>query len=51
MVKTLGFAPHRAAARPNSTNEYVTTKSFSKERGAYAIPLGTAVTWIELSEK
>jgi len=38
-------------AKPNSAREYTIGKSLPSERGAYAIPLGSTVTWIELREK
>jgi len=38
-------------ARPDSSREYALTKALPSERGAYAVPLGSAITWIELSEK
>src|SRR5262249_60692051 len=38
-------------AKLSSIKEYTTGKSFPVERGAYAIPLGSAITWIQLNEK
>ncbi|HKR30903.1 MAG TPA: DUF5695 domain-containing protein [Terriglobales bacterium] len=38
-------------AKPNSAKAYELTKSLPTERGAYAVPLGAAVTWVELREK
>lgn len=38
-------------AKPNSAKAYELTRSFPTERGAHAVPLGAAVTWVELREK
>jgi len=38
-------------AKPNSAREYTLTKALPTERGAYAVALGSAITWIELREK
>lgn len=38
-------------AKLRSVKEYAIVKSFPDERGAYAIPLRHAITWIELRQK
>ena len=38
-------------AKPDSAKEYQLAKSFPSERGAYAVPLGASITWVELREK
>jgi len=38
-------------AKLSSVNEYTTGKSFPIEHGGYAIPLGSAITWIDLKER
>ena len=37
--------------KPDSATAYSLAKSFPIQRGAYAVPLGAAVTWVDLREK